>query len=158
MYTIHQKQQIPVSLTEAWAFFSDPANLAAITPDYMGFEIITGGDSTMFPGQVIEYIVTPIAGIETQWVTEITHLIRKEYFVDEQRIGPYKFWHHKHFFKEINGGTEIEDKIHYQLPFGVIGRFAHALIVKRKLDEIFSYRKEKLESIFGKEATEIRKH
>jgi ligand-binding SRPBCC domain-containing protein len=103
----------------------------------------------MYPGQIIEYIVTPIVGIRTQWVTEITHIVEKEYFVDEQRIGPYKFWHHKHRFKPITGGVEIEDKIDYQLPFGLVGRLTHALIVKPKLDEIFSYRKDKLESLFG---------
>jgi ligand-binding SRPBCC domain-containing protein len=149
MHTLHQTQKIPVSLDEAWEFFADPNKLKVITPDYMGFDMLSGGDQPMFSGQIIEYIVTPIAGIETRWVTEITHVVEKEYFVDEQRIGPYKFWHHKHFFKEIPDGTEIEDHVHYQLPFGVIGRFAHPLIVKPKLGEIFSYRENKLESIFG---------
>ncbi len=115
----------------------------------MGFDILSGSDQTMFSGQIIEYIVTPIAGIKTRWVTEISHVVDKEYFVDEQRIGPYKFWHHKHFFKEIPDGTEIEDHVHYQLPLGVIGRFVHPLIVKPKLNEIFSYRKDKLTHIFG---------
>lgn len=115
----------------------------------MGFDIVSGGGQPMFPGQIIEYIVTPIAGIKTRWVTEITHVVKKEYFVDEQRIGPYKFWHHKHFFKPVSGGVEIEDKVDYQLPFGIMGKFVHALIVEAKLDEIFSYREDKLTQIFG---------
>lgn len=148
MYTIHQKQHIPIPLNEAWNFFSDPGNLKIITPDYMGFDILSGGNEKMYPGQIIEYIVTPVGGIKTRWVTEITHVKESQYFVDEQRIGPYRFWHHKHFFKEIKNGVEIEDFIHYQLPFGPIGKIIHSLVVKQKLDEIFSYRKDKLTSIF----------
>lgn len=149
MYQIYQKQRIPVSLDEAWAFFSDPANLKKITPNYMSFDIVSGGGQKMFPGQIIEYVVTPLAGIKMQWVTEITHVIESEYFVDEQRIGPYSFWHHKHFFKQISAGVEIEDKVDYQLPFGPLGKLIHKQIVKPKLDEIFAYRKDKLESLFG---------
>lgn len=115
----------------------------------MGFDIISGGNQKMFSGQIIEYKVSPIAGIKTTWVTEITHVIEKEYFVDEQRIGPYSLWHHKHFFKQISGGVEIEDKVDYQLPLGVLGKIVHGVMVKKKLDEIFTYRSNKLESLFG---------
>jgi ligand-binding SRPBCC domain-containing protein len=148
LYTIHHKQQLPISLDEAWDFFCKPENLAVITPDYMGFEIITGGGKKMYPGMIIAYLVSPIAGIKTKWVTEITHLAEKEYFVDEQRIGPYRFWHHKHFFRETKDGMEIEDIVHYQLPLGFLGRIIHSLFVKKKLKGIFLYRKKKLESIF----------
>ena len=101
IYTLHTKQNLPISLEKAWSFLSDPKNLKVITPDYMGFEILSGADRPMFPGQIIQYNVTPIAGINTKWVTEITHVKHLEYFVDEQRFGPYSLWHHKHFLKEI---------------------------------------------------------
>jgi len=115
----------------------------------MGFNIISGGDRPMFAGQIIQYIVTPIAGIKTKWVTEITHVRNKEYFVDEQRFGPYALWHHKHFLKEIPGGVEMEDIIDYKLPLGILGQMAHPFLVAPKLKEIFDYRQEKLVELFG---------
>lgn len=115
----------------------------------MGFHIISGADRPMFAGQIIQYIVTPILGIKTKWVTEITQSVKNDYFVDEQRYGPYALWHHKHFIKEIVGGVEMEDIIDYKLPFGILGQLAHPILVKPKLDEIFNYRTEKLESLFG---------
>ena len=95
IYTLHTKQNLPISLDEAWAFLSDPKNLKTITPDYMGFKTLSGDDRPMFPGQIIQYIVTPVMGIPMKWVTEITHVVDKKYFVDEQRFGPYALWHHK---------------------------------------------------------------
>lgn len=149
LYQLHTFQQLPISLEEAWRFFSDPANLKVITPPYMGFHIMAGGDRPMFPGQIIQYIVTPVAGIKTKWVTEITHVKEPEYFVDEQRFGPYALWHHKHFFKKIDGGVEMEDVIDYKLPLGVIGQAVHPIIVRPKLEEIFNFRRKKLEELFG---------
>lgn len=154
IYTLHTIQRIPISIEEAWKFFSSPKNLRVITPDYMSFDIISGGEREMFPGQIIQYIVTPIAGMKTKWVTEITHVKDKEYFVDEQRFGPYALWHHKHFFKEIPGGVEMEDIVDYKLPLGMLGRLAHPFLVAPKLKEIFSYRKRKLEELFGAMPTE----
>lgn len=150
LYTIHRKQKLPITLQEAWDFISDPKNLAVITPDTMGFKTLSGDDRKMFPGQIIHYTITPVLGIRLQWVTEITHVADKSFFVDEQRYGPYKFWHHKHFLKEIEGGVEMEDVVHYKLPMGLLGRLAHPLLVKPKLEEIFDYRKEKLIELFGK--------
>lgn len=149
IYKIHTKQHLPISKREAWAFLSNPKNLKEITPDYMKFEILNGDEKEMYAGQIIEYIVTPILGIKMKWVTEITHVIDSEYFVDEQRFGPYSFWQHKHFIKEIEGGIEMEDIVHYKLPFGIIGELVHGLFVKSKLEKIFQYRKEKLIKIFG---------
>lgn len=149
IYTLHAKQSLPISIDEAWNFLSNPKNLKVITPDYMGFNIQSGSDRPMFAGQIIEYIVTPILGIKTKWVTEITHSVNKEYFVDEQRFGPYSLWHHKHFIKKIDGGVEMEDLLHYKLPFGVLGQMVHPFLVKPKLDEIFEYRKNKLIELFG---------
>lgn len=149
IYTLHAKQNLPISINEAWSFLSDPKNLKVITPDYMGFNIQSGAVRSMFAGQIIEYIVTPILGIKTKWVTEITHVVDKKYFVDEQRFGPYDLWHHTHFIKEIEGGVEMEDLLHYKLPFGFLGQMVHPFLVKPKLDEIFEYRKNKLIELFG---------
>ncbi|MAP53461.1 SRPBCC family protein [Altibacter sp.] len=150
IFTLHAKQRLPISKQEAWDFLSNPANLKVITPDYMGFHILSGADRSMYAGQIIEYIVTPVLNIKTKWVTEITHVKDTSYFVDEQRFGPYSLWQHKHFIKEVEGGVEMEDIIHYKLPFGIVGQWLHPFLVKPKLDEIFSYRKEKLEALFGK--------
>lgn len=150
IYTFHKKQNLPISLEQAWEFLSSPANLKTITPDYMSFDILSGADRPMFPGQIIQYIVTPILGIKTKWVTEITHVRDKEYFVDEQRFGPYALWHHKHFVKEIEGGVEMEDIIDYKVPMGILGQLVHPILVKPKLEEIFKYRTQKLEELFGK--------
>lgn len=149
IYTLHAKQNLPITMEEAWGFLSNPKNLKVITPDYMGFNIQSGADRPMFAGQIIEYIVTPILGIKTKWVTEITHSVDKEYFVDEQRFGPYALWHHKHFIKKIEGGVEMEDLLHYKLPLGLLGQLVHPFLVKPKLTEIFEYRKNKLVELFG---------
>lgn len=150
IYRLHQKQNLPITKQEAWDFLSDPKNLKVITPDYMGFHILSGADRPMFAGQIIQYIVTPVLGIKTKWVTEITHAIDGEYFVDEQRFGPYSLWHHKHFIKEIDGGVEMEDIIDYKIPMGILGQLVHPILVKPKLKEIFDYRTKKLEELFGK--------
>lgn len=149
IYTLHKKQNLPISVEEAWNFLSSPKNLKTITPDYMSFDILSGAEKPMFPGQIIQYIVTPILGIKTKWVTEITHVKDKEYFVDEQRFGPYALWHHKHFIKEIKGGVEMEDIIDYKIPMGILGQMAHPFLVKPKLEEIFAYRQKKLIELFG---------
>lgn len=150
LYQLHSKQAIPISLQEAWDFLSNPANLKVITPDHMGFNILDGGDRPMFPGQIIQYKVSPFPGYSTKWVTEITHVEEGKYFVDEQRFGPYALWHHKHFIKAIEGGVEMEDIIDYKIPFGILGQWAHPIIVKKQLKQIFKYREQKLHDLFGK--------
>jgi len=115
----------------------------------MGFVTLSGEDREMFSGQIIHYTITPLLGVKIEWVTEITHVKEHTYFVDEQRFGPYNFWHHKHFFKEIPGGVEMEDIVHYKLPLGVLGRIVHPFLVKSKLKEIFDYREKKLSELFG---------
>lgn len=149
LYSFNRKQKLPISIQEVWDFMSNPKNLAVITPPSMGFKTLSGDDREMFSGQIIHYTVTPLLGIKIEWVTEITHIVDKNYFVDEQRYGPYSFWHHKHFFKEIPGGVEMEDLIHYKLPFGILGRMVHPFLVKPKLKEIFDYRENKLKELFG---------
>ena len=149
IYTLHKKQNLPITLEQGWDFLSDPKNLKTITPQYMGFNIASGADRPMYAGQIIQYIVTPILGIKTKWITEITHVINKHYFVDEQRFGPYSLWHHKHFIKEIDGGIEMEDIIDYKVPFGILGQLVHPFLIKPKLEAIFNYRTQKLEALFG---------
>lgn len=149
IYTLHKKQNIPISKEEAWRFLSDPKNLKKITPEYMGFDIVSGADKEMYPGQIIEYVVKPVMGIPNKWVTEITHVVENNFFVDEQRFGPYALWHHKHFLKEIQGGVEMEDLIHYKVPFGIIGQLVNPILVRPKLEEIFEFRRKKLIELFG---------
>jgi ligand-binding SRPBCC domain-containing protein len=151
IYTIETKQFLRANIDTVWKFMSSPKNLAKITPSYMGFHIITDEEQikTAYSGQIIEYTVSPILRIKMHWVTEITHLVEKKYFVDEQRFGPYSFWHHKHFIKEVEGGVEMIDIVHYKLPFGILGRIANALFVKKQLSEIFNYRYEKLEELYN---------
>ncbi len=149
MHTVKTIQQLPITIEQAWDFFSDPKNLNTITPDSMRFKTLSGDDRKMFAGQIIHYKISPFNGITMEWVTEITHVKEKEFFVDEQRFGPYKFWHHKHFFKAVDGGVEMEDIVHYKVPFGFLGKLLHPILVKPKLDEIFRYRKQKLITLFG---------
>ena len=149
IYRQHEIQNLPISMEQAWKFLSDPKNLKTITPDYMRFEILGGDEKMMYPGQIIKYIVTPVMGIPTKWITEITHVKEGEYFVDEQRFGPYALWHHKHFIRPIKNGIEMEDIIDYKIPFGILGQMVHPIIVKPKLKEIFEYRKKKLSELFG---------
>lgn len=149
VYRLHSKQNLPISLEEAWDFLSDPKNLKTITPDYMSFDILTEDLGKMYPGQIIQYIVTPIFKIKTHWVTEITQVKHLHYFVDEQRFGPYSMWHHKHFIREIPGGVEMEDIIDYKIPLGFLGRLMYPILVKPKLKEIFEYRTKKLTELFG---------
>lgn len=150
IYTLHKTQKLPISLDEAWAFLCDPSNLSKLTPSEMNMTIISGADRPMYAGQVLQYSVTPLPGFKTKWVSEITQYEHKKYFVDDQLYGPYAFWHHKHFVHEIDGGVEMEDIIDYKVPFGILGQFVHPFLVRPKLDAIFNYRKEQMETMFGK--------
>lgn len=149
LFQLRAKQALPISKEEAWDFLSDPANLQKITPPSMGFEILSGADRAMYPGQIIQYTVRPIAGIATRWVTEITHVVPGQYFVDEQRFGPYSLWHHKHFIDDIDGGVMMEDIIDYKIPFGALGTLFHNPIVKKQLQSIFQFREAQLKTYFG---------
>lgn len=149
LHTLKAVQTIPAPIDQVWEFISDPKNLAVITPPDMGFKTLSGDDRKMFAGQVIHYHVSPLLGIKIEWVTEITHVAEREFFVDEQRFGPYAFWHHKHFVKETTAGTEMEDIIHYKLPFGFLGNLLHPIVVKPKLEKIFAFRRQKLIELFG---------
>jgi ligand-binding SRPBCC domain-containing protein len=147
--TFHQK--IPLPLKDTWEFFSAPANLARITPADMAFTVTSDQETikTMYPGMIITYKVSPVSGIRLNWMTEITHVSDQKYFVDEQRFGPYEFWHHQHHFKSIAGGTEMNDILTYALPLGILGRMANSLFVANKLRHIFEFRRQKVIEIFG---------
>ena len=147
--TLKYSQKLPISLNEAWDFLSSPSNLELITPKSMDFNITDYDKKKAYPGQIIQYTVKPLLGIKINWVTEITQVQDKEFFVDEQRFGPYSFWHHKHFIKEIENGVLMEDVIHYKIPLGPIGVLLNFLFINSKLKSIFKYRKQELIKTFG---------
>ncbi len=151
LHTLKTTQFIKSDINTIWEFMSAPQNLAKITPSYMGFTIVSDVNDLekIYAGQIIEYDVTPVLGLKMHWVTEITHVKHLHYFVDEQRFGPYTLWHHKHFLKEVDGGVEMIDIVHYKIPFGFIGKIANALFIKHKLKEIFDYRFKKLEELYN---------
>ncbi len=146
---LHYVLRLPVGLSVAWDFFSDPRNLGRMTPPSLAIEITSGPPPRMVPGMIITYTIRPLLGIPVRWVTEITHVREPHLFVDEQRFGPYRFWHHQHHFREVDGGIEIADLVHYSLPFGVIGRVLGGSYVRRQLAGVFSFRRTFLEETFG---------
>jgi ligand-binding SRPBCC domain-containing protein len=148
-YQLRKQQVIQASLEELWDFVSSPVNLKQITPASMGFDIISAGlPEKMYPGMIIRYRVKPFAGIPMQWVTEITHVEERKFFIDEQRIGPYSFWHHQHLLEPLDNGILMTDIVSYQPPFGLLGRFANFLFIRRQLDTIFRYREKALQKKF----------
>ncbi|WP_038528947.1 SRPBCC family protein [Formosa agariphila] len=150
VYQFKREQFFNQSIDVLWEFISSPKNLKTITPDYMGFDIVSKDlPNAMYEGMIINYKVSPVLGIKTTWVTEITHVKNKHYFVDEQRVGPYKIWHHQHFLEETNGGTLMKDIVTYQPPFGILGVLANSIMIKHKLNEIFEYRNTVLNELFG---------
>ena len=150
-YHFKFETDLPIPLAEAWDFFSSPLNLAKITPEKMNFVITSNftADTKMYPGMFISYKVSPLLGIKMNWVTEITHVKEGEYFVDEQRTGPYAIWHHEHHFTEIKGGVHMTDILTYAIPYGIIGRIANKLIVEKEVKTIFAYRDEEIKKLFG---------
>lgn len=150
VYHLQRTQFLPITIHEAWNFFSNPGNLAAITPSRLQFNIqyISGQTKAIYPGQIIRYRIKIFPLIWTTWVTEITHVHYPELFVDEQRFGPYAMWHHQHHFKEVPGGIEMTDVVSYAIPFWIIGQLAHWLFVSRELNSIFRFRFETLAKLF----------
>jgi len=150
-YQLNFSQKLPITLAEAWDFFSSPLNLAKITPEDMAFTVTSDPNTVekMYPGMIITYKVSPALGIKLDWMTEITQVVEGKYFIDEQRFGPYKFWHHQHHFKAVEGGTEMLDLLTYGLPMGIFGQVANSVYVASKLQQIFSYRKNKVIELFG---------
>lgn len=149
IHTLQQEQRLPITLDEAWSFFSSPRNLDEITPPDLGFKIVSLPGETLYEGQIITYRVKVLPGLWIPWVTEIKSISQGHAFVDEQRYGPYKFWHHRHTFEAIPGGVLMRDVVHYGLGFGPFGAIAHAVFVRAKLKSIFGFRRETLIKRFG---------
>ena len=150
MKKLKQEQFLPISLDEAWKFFATPKNLNEVTPDDMVFEIISELPETMYAGLLINYRLKPMLNIPINWCTEITHIKEKEYFVDEQRKGPYRIWHHEHHFKAVKGGVLMTDILHYDIGKWIVGRIAGKLFVDKKVKGVFEYRNKTLETYFKK--------
>ncbi len=149
--TLTYKQSIPVSIGEAWDFFSSPANLARITPPEMMFSITNGVcGQKIYEGMLITYTIYPFMMLPVQWETEITKVDKPFLFEDCQKSGPYQSWQHRHEFREIPGRVEVTDHISYVMPLGVFGDLVNALIVSRRLEEVFTYRKIKIEEMLGR--------
>ncbi|MBL3657457.1 SRPBCC family protein [Fulvivirga sediminis] len=150
VYNLTSTQTLNISLLKAWDFFSSPKNLKEITPPHMGFKInyVSGGER-MYPGQIIKYIVNVLPGVPVKWTTEITHVSEPNFFVDEQRFGPYAMWHHQHHFKEVPEGVMMTDIVNYAIPYGFIGRLANWLFVEKQVKKIFAHRHQVLENYFN---------
>lgn len=150
VHRLEQQQVLPITLAQAWDFFSSPRNLDAITPPELGFEITCDPGPRAYEGQILTYRIRVAPLVHFSWVTEIKCVEEGRSFIDEQRFGPYRFWHHRHGFEEVPGGVRMTDTVHYALPFGPLGSLAHLLFVRRKLQRIFGYRKEILaQTAFG---------
>lgn len=149
IHYLRREQFIPAPLEKVWEYFSDPKNLNEITPPDMRFEILCGGEAKMHAGQIIEYRVEFLRGLRSLWLTEISQVREGEYFVDEQRVGPYRFWHHAHYFTSVSGGVRMTDQVTYAVPFGVLGDVVNALWIRGRLAEIFNYRARKIAELFG---------
>jgi ligand-binding SRPBCC domain-containing protein len=148
VYSLEQEQFLPISMEQAWDFFSSPKNLDSITPRDLGFKI-TSNPGPMHEGQIITYKVMIFPGIWVPWVTEIKSVDPGYSFIDEQRFGPYRFWHHRHTFEEVDGGVLMKDLVHYALPLGAGLLPVHRLLVRPKLERIFGYRRQVLQQRFG---------
>ncbi len=144
-----REQIVPAPRQKVWEYFCDPQNLNAITPPDMNFEILQGADSKMYPGQLIEYRVEFVRGIRSRWLTEIAHVRAGEYFVDEQRVGPYRFWYHEHGFQDTRAGTRMTDRVTYVVPFGVLGVLVNTFWIRKRLEQIFDFRRQKIVELFG---------
>lgn len=150
IYSLKVEQTLNASIDEAWDFFSTPKNLQEITPDDIGFKIQQLDGDEMYEGQIISYRIKLFPIYSTNWVTEIKHITPQVSFVDEQLFGPYKLWHHRHHFQEIDGKIIMTDHVHFKLPFGIIGRLFYPIIVKPKLKKIFRHRFEFVENKFNR--------
>lgn len=150
LHRLETTQFLPIPPDDAWRFFSDPSNLPAITPPWLNLKPTSELPPRMHSGLIVTYEVAPFPRVRLPWVTEITHVVAGELFVDEQRSGPYRFWHHQHHFRAVPGGTEVRDILHYALPFGRAGDLLAARTVARRVNGIFEYRRAALDRRFGR--------
>lgn len=152
MRRLVREQFLPLTLDQAWDFFATPKNLNLVTPDDLVFEIVSEVPDKMYEGLIITYRIKPMLNIPLKWVTEITHIRDKAFFVDEQRLGPYNIWHHEHHFKAVEGGVLMTDILHYDIGKWIFGWIAGILFVHKKVQEIFDFRYKALEKYFAKPA------
>ncbi len=149
-YQLRKEQLVNTSIENLWDFISSPVNLKKITPPYMGFDITSEKlPNKIYEGMIISYQVKPLLAIKTIWVTEITHVKENQYFVDEQRVGPYTLWHHQHIIQQQGEKVLMTDIVSYQPPFGFFGAIANKLIIEKKLNEIFNFRTKVIDEIFN---------
>ncbi len=149
-FQFKREHSVKSSIDDVWKFIATPENLKKITPPSMGFDITSDGlPEQMYAGMIISYRVKPLPGYTTTWVTEITHIEPKKYFVDEQRIGPYNMWHHEHILQEVPEGVKMIDIVSYAPPFGLLGKLANGILIKKQLNKIFDYRVKAIDSIFN---------
>jgi len=150
MHKLIQEQFLPITIEEAWEFFSSPKNLNAVTPKEMVFEITSDLPYKIYEGLIITYHIKPMLNISINWCTEITHIKEHQYFVDEQRKGPYNIWHHEHHFKEVEGGVVMTDILHYHIGKSILGWIAGKLFVHNQVKHIFRFRYIALNDYFKK--------
>ncbi len=150
MGKLFRKTILKTNSEDCWDFFSSPENLALITPGEMDFTITEFDGKKMYEGQRISYTLRPLKGLKVKWTTEIKSVKDGREFVDTQLVGPYKLWHHRHIFKEVENGIEMIDVVHYELPFGFLGRLAEKMIVRKKVEAIFDYRSTVIDGLFAK--------
>jgi ligand-binding SRPBCC domain-containing protein len=155
VYQLRRKQVLAMSLEDCWDFFASPMNLSTITPPWLGFEVLSMDWDKMYPGMILQYYVRPLLGIRLRWVTEITHVEPRTMFVDEQRFGPYKMWHHQHHFRPTPSGIEMTDIVHYAIGYGPLDPLLNSLVVRNRLEEIFSFRFNTLEKMFGAGSSKV---
>jgi ligand-binding SRPBCC domain-containing protein len=147
-FSLERTQILPINLEQAWDFFSNPGNLVKITPPDMDFRITSPPRNDTYAGQIITYTVRPLLRMAVNWTTEITHVDRPNFFVDEQRFGPYRFWHHQHRFREVPDGVEIHDLVHYLLHHDQLAGLINRMVVAPRLRRIFDYRSRILKELF----------
>lgn len=149
-YTLKREQQINSHISKVWAFFSSPHNLSVITPPGMAFKVLDNiSEAAIYEGMIINYKVSPLLGIPMNWQTKIEKVIPEKQFTDTQQKGPYKYWHHYHQFITNKNGVLMIDIVTYELPLGIIGKWMHQIIVKKKLDKIFQYRNQVIDRLFN---------
>lgn len=149
IYTLSNSQKLPITIEEAWDFLSDPTQLETITSSDMEFKTVTPLPEKMYEGMLMHYQIAPLAGIRLNWVTQITHIEKGVRFIDEQRLGPFRFWHHEHRLIEMDDGIVMQDIVHYVMPFSFIGRIAHWTSIRKLLESLFKFRTEQIETYFN---------
>ena len=151
LYSIKSKQKVNEPIEKIWDFFCNPKNLNLLTPTDMKFKILSGRSEDFYTGKIISYNVNPFKFFNMKWVTEISYIEKNKYFIDEQRFGPYNMWHHEHHFKKNDdNSTTIIDKVIYKMPFGIFGKIAHSLFIKKRLKQIFEFRHDAINKLFPK--------